>query len=59
MRFREKRFSANADSVCRRCMPESHRKALEGREVVNGQIEYEADGECWYLYPVLSEWCDG
>ena len=49
MRFREKRFSANADSVCRRCMPESHRKALEGREVVNGQIEYEADGECWYL----------
>lgn len=59
MRFNEKKFSANADSVCRRCLPESHRQALNGREVIDGEIEYEADGEEWYLHPVLPEWCDG
>lgn len=58
MRFNSKKFGANADCVCLRLLPESHRKELDGKPVINGQIEYEADGESWYLYPVLPEWCD-
>ncbi len=58
MKFNKKKFAANADSVCRKLLPESHRQALDGKEVVDGQINYEADGEEWYLYPVLPEWCD-
>lgn len=57
MKFDEKMFCANADPICRKLLPESHRKALDGREAVGGQIEYNADGEEWYLYPVLPEWC--
>ncbi len=58
MRFNAKKFLANADSVCRKTIPESHREALNGKEVLNEQIEYRADGEDWFLYPVLPEWCD-
>lgn len=50
---------ANADAACRKALPESHRRELDGKEVINGQIEYNADGNEWYLYPVLPEWCDG
>lgn len=57
MRFDRKSFSANADSICRKLIPESHRQALDGREVADGQIEYNVDGEEWYLYPVMPEWC--
>lgn len=59
MRFNAGKFMANADGVCRKALPESHRQALDGKEVINGQIEYTADGYEWYLYPVLPEWCDG
>ena len=57
MKFDRKMFSINADHVCRRLLPESHREALDGKEVIDGQIEYIADGKEWYLFPVLSEWC--
>jgi len=36
MRFSAKKFSVNADSVCRKCLPEPHRQALDGKDVVNG-----------------------
>lgn len=57
MKFDRKSFSDNADSICRKLLPESHRQVLDGREVVDGKIEYNADGKEWYLYPVLPEWC--
>lgn len=58
MKFNAKKFVANADSICRKLLPESHRRALDSREVLDGKIDYEADGKEWYLYPVLPEWCD-
>lgn len=58
MKFSAKKFSKNADSICRKRLPESHRNVLDGKEVVDGKIEYEADGKEYYLYPVLPEWCD-
>ncbi len=58
MKFNSKKFMINADSVCERAIPKSHREALDGKEVVNGEIEYSVSGEDWYLYPVLPEWCD-
>ena len=58
MKFSAKKFSANADSVCKKSLPESHRKALDGKEVVGGKIDYEVDGSEWYLYPVLPNWCN-
>lgn len=57
MRFDRKKFSTNADPVCRKSLPESHRLVLDGKEVVNGQIEYSVDGKEYYLFPVLPEWC--
>ncbi len=58
MRFNAHKFKLHADSVCRKAVPESHRKALDGKEVVDGKIEYSVDGQDWYLYPVQPEWCD-
>ena len=58
MRFSAKKFSANADPICRKLLPESHRLVLDGKEVIGGKIYYEAEGAEWYLYPVLPEWCD-
>lgn len=58
MKFNAKKFSSNADSVSRKSLPETHRQALDGKTVVDGQIEYSVDGEDYYLYPVLPEWCD-
>lgn len=39
-------------------LPKDHLAVLDGREVVEGVIEYEVDGEPWMLYPVLPEWCE-
>ena len=58
MRFNAKKFASNADSVSRKSLPETHRQELDGKTVVDGQIEYSVDGEDYYLYPVLPEWCD-
>lgn len=57
MRFSTERFVKNADAGVRKLLPESHRRALDGKEVQNGQIEYSADGENWCLYPVDVAWC--
>lgn len=57
MRLDKKKFSANADPTCRKLITEEHRDALDGKEVVNGQIEYTVNGENYYLFPVLPEWC--
>lgn len=58
MKFNASKFRKNADSVCRKLIPEPHRLALDGKEVVNGKIDYSVDGKDYYLYPVLKEWCD-
>lgn len=58
MRFNARKFKKNAKQL-RRLIPESHLKELDGKEVVGGKIEYMADGEEFYLYPVLPEWCEG
>lgn len=58
MKFSVKKFAANADKVCRKAVTEPHRQALDGKEVVDGQIDYSVDGKEYYLYPVLPEWCD-
>lgn len=58
MRFNAGKFMAVADGACRKALPASHRQALDGKEVIDGKIEYSADGCGWYLFPVLPEWCD-
>ena len=58
MKFNARKFLDNADSVCKKALPESHRQELDGKKVVDGQIEYTVDGQEYYLYPVLPEWCD-
>lgn len=58
MIFSTKKFEANADNVCRKALTAPHRQALEGKEVIDGQIEYSVDGEDYYLYPVQPEWCN-
>lgn len=58
MKFNASKFRKNADSACRKLIPEPHRLALDGKEVVNGKIDYSVDGEDYFLYPVLQEWCD-
>ena len=58
MKFSKKAFSKDADATCRKALPESHREALDGKEETDGQIEYCVGGEEYYLYPVLSEWCE-
>jgi len=57
MKFNAEKFSSNADSTCRKAVPESHRQVLHGKEVIDGKSEYEVDGEGFYLYLVLPEWC--
>jgi hypothetical protein len=48
-------------------LPESHLNAIDGKEVIFKHIsgdkfgiveEYKADGQEWYLYPVMPEWCE-
>lgn len=58
MKFNAEKFRANADSVCKKALPESHRQALDGKEVADEKIIYSVGGEEFYLYPVLPEWCD-
>lgn len=58
MKFSAKKFSQNASAICKKLIPESHRRVLDGMEVIDGQIDYEVDGEEYYLYPVELEWCE-
>jgi len=57
MKFSAEKFKKNAEKHICKSIPESHRQVLDDMEVIDGQIDYEVDGEEYYLYPVLSEWC--
>lgn len=55
------KFSANKfrkDRRYRHILPNSNLAVLDGMAVINEGIYYEVDGEEWYLYPVLPEWCE-
>ncbi|WP_026582139.1 hypothetical protein [Bacillus sp. J33] len=63
MKFCKKAFQKHADRNIKKILL-SHIDALEGKEVIFkegytvGEIPfYEIDGESFYLYPVLKEWC--
>lgn len=58
MKFNAEKFRVNADNVCKKALPESHRQELDGKEVVDGEMIYSVDGEEFCLYPVLLEWCN-
>jgi hypothetical protein len=56
MKFSASKF--RKDKRYRRLLPDSHLAVLDGREVVDEHINYEVDGEEFYLYPVIPEWCE-
>ena len=56
MKFSATKFKK--DKRYRRLLSESHLEVLDGLEVVNEHIDYEVDGEEFYLYPVIPEWCE-
>lgn len=56
MKFSAVKFKR--DKRYRRALPESHLAILDGMAVTDGQIDYEVDGEEFYLYPVLPGWCE-
>lgn len=56
MRFSTAKFKKNAKGL-RKQVPDSHLEVLDGKEVIGGEIKYLVDGEDWYLFPVLPEWC--
>jgi|GEM_PF-995372 len=59
--FSRAAFEANAEPHIKKLLPKSHRTVLDGLEVAFkgefGTVDYEADGERWYLYPVCPKWC--
>lgn len=58
MKFSRKKFERNADKGALRLVPKEHRAALDGKEVVNGEIEYKVGNDKFCLYPVFLEWCE-
>lgn len=58
MKFNRKKFEQNADKATLRLVPQEHRAALDGKEVVNGEIEYKIGYDKFYLFPVFKEWCE-
>ena len=58
MKFSRKKFERNADKGILRLVPKEHRAALDGKEVVNGEIEYMVGNDKFCLYPVFPEWCE-
>lgn len=56
MKFSAAKFCK--DKRYRHLLPESHLSILDGLTVTDGQIDYEVDGEEFYLYPILREWCE-
>lgn len=63
MKFSKAKFRKNASKGIVRQLGK-HVDVLDGMEVdfsedgVNGTVEYEYEGEEFYLYPVLPEWCE-
>lgn len=64
MIFSRKNFESSAPNYVKKLVPESHRMALDGKQVVFekndrfGTVNYEADNADWTLYPVYPEWCE-
>jgi hypothetical protein len=63
MIFSRTAFEATAPANIKKCLPESHREALDGKAVIFdslgfGTVDYSADGEDFYLYPVDKDWCE-
>lgn len=59
MVFSMKKFEKNASREELKRVPKSHRIALDGKELnERGEIDYEVDGQEYYLYPVLKEWME-
>lgn len=62
--FSKEKYKQSKYSRMTKLLPESHLAALECKKVTFksgdrfGIVEYEADGQEWYLYPVLPEWCE-
>jgi hypothetical protein len=67
MIFSKQKYKQSDYGRSGKSIPESHLDALDGKEVIFKKIsgdrfgiveEYEADGQEWYLYPVMPEWCE-
>ncbi|WP_333792022.1 hypothetical protein [Muricomes intestini] len=58
MKFSKDKFRRNAPHAIRKALPESHRDVLDGMEVTRDTLEYQVDGEEYYLFLVYAEWCE-
>lgn len=58
MKFSREKFERNADKTTLRLVPKEHRVALDGKEVVNGEIKYKLGNDKFCLFPVYPEWCE-
>lgn len=60
MRFSMKKFRKNAENAIKKRVPQPHLDILDGMEVTvtRDTLEYQVDGEKFYLFPVCPEWCD-
>lgn len=58
MKFSAERFRKNAEQAIRKRVPQSHLDVLDGMEVTGDTLEYQVDGEEYYLFPVYTEWCE-
>jgi len=61
-KFDKNSFNKYASNSIKKLLS-SHIDELDGKEVFFeegsnfGEIQYEVNGECFILYPVLKEWC--
>ncbi|WP_230397995.1 hypothetical protein [Novisyntrophococcus fermenticellae] len=58
MRFSVEKFRKNAEHAIRKRVPQPHLDILDGMEVTRDTLEYQVDGEKFYLFPVYPEWCE-
>lgn len=55
--FSKRLFNQNAPVYVKRLIPEAHTSVLDGKEVKDRIIEYEVNGNEYYLYPIEPDWC--
>lgn len=58
MKFSVEKFRKNAEHAIRKRVPQPHLDILDGMEVTRDTLEYQVDGEKFYLFPVYPEWCE-
>ena len=58
MKFSREKFERNADKDTIRGVPKEHRGTLDGKEVVNDEINYKVGYDKFHLSPVPAEWCE-